>query len=33
MNLLGSHDTSRALFMLDHNTDLISPDAVSQPEL
>ncbi|NTU63483.1 MAG: glycoside hydrolase family 13 protein, partial [Chloroflexi bacterium] len=25
MNLLGSHDTSRALFMLDHNADLISP--------
>ncbi|MEW5987056.1 MAG: alpha-amylase family glycosyl hydrolase [Chloroflexota bacterium] len=22
MNLLGSHDTNRALFMLDHNTDL-----------
>ncbi|MFZ3070033.1 MAG: alpha-amylase family glycosyl hydrolase, partial [Anaerolineaceae bacterium] len=31
LNLFGSHDTSRALFMLDHNTDLNDPDIYADP--
>ena len=31
MNLLDSHDTNRALFLLDHNTDLISPTIYLNP--
>jgi glycosidase len=31
MNLLGSHDTSRALFMLDHNAAQISPTLYLNP--
>ena len=31
MNLLGSHDMNRALFMLDHNTDLVSPTLYLNP--
>lgn len=31
MNLLGSHDTNRALFMLDHNTDLNDPTLYQDP--
>jgi glycosidase len=31
MNLLGSHDTNRALFMLDENTSLISPTIYLNP--
>lgn len=31
MNLLGSHDTNRALFMLDHNTDLNDPSLYENP--
>ena len=32
MNLFGSHDTSRALFMLDHNTDLNDPLIYKDPD-
>ncbi|WP_298010687.1 MULTISPECIES: alpha amylase N-terminal ig-like domain-containing protein [Anaerolinea] len=31
MNLLGSHDTNRALFMLDHNTDQNDPALYQNP--
>ncbi|WP_322507941.1 alpha amylase N-terminal ig-like domain-containing protein [Anaerolinea sp.] len=31
MNLLGSHDTNRALFMLDHNTDQNNPTLYQNP--
>ena len=31
LNLFGSHDTSRALFMLDHNTDLEDPSLYQDP--
>lgn len=31
LNLLDSHDTSRALFMLDHNTDLNDPSLYQNP--
>ncbi|MDZ4771410.1 MAG: alpha-amylase family glycosyl hydrolase [Chloroflexota bacterium] len=31
MNLLGSHDTSRALFMLDHNTDTATTATYNNP--
>ena len=31
LNLFGSHDTSRALFMLDHNTDLEDPSLYQNP--
>ncbi len=31
MNLIDSHDTNRALFELDHNTDLISPTLYTNP--
>ncbi|MDF1520599.1 MAG: alpha-amylase family glycosyl hydrolase [Brevefilum sp.] len=32
LNLFGSHDTSRALFMLDHNTDLNDPAVYEDPQ-
>ncbi len=32
LNLLGSHDTNRALFMLDHNTDLENPSLYLNPD-
>ncbi|MBN1486767.1 MAG: DUF11 domain-containing protein [Anaerolineae bacterium] len=32
MNLLGSHDTNRALFMLDHNTDLNDRSIYEDPD-
>jgi len=31
LNLFGSHDTSRALFMLDHNADLNDPSVYANP--